>query len=110
MKRVTARKRFRAKLAALKAWLKSVRSRTKTRDVWMMFCVKLRGHHAYYGVTDNSPGLARFLYQARRLLLKWLNRRGGKRRLTWEKFLLMERRFPLPTPRITVNLLYSFGE
>ena len=104
MKRVTARKRFRAKLAALKVWLKSVRSGMKTRDVWLMFCVKLRGHYAYYGVTDNSPGLARFLFAARRLLKKWLNRRGGKRRLTWEKFLLMERQCPLPKPRITVNL------
>ncbi len=108
MKRVTARKRFRAKLAALKAWLQSVRSRTKTRDVWWVFCAKLRGHFAYYGVTDNSPGLARFLYAARRLLQKWLNRRGGRRRLTWEKFLLMEQRFPLPKPRITVHLLPSW--
>ncbi len=78
MKRVTARKRFRAKLAALKAWLKSVRSTIKSRDVWWAFCVKLRGHYAYYGVTDNSPALARFLYEARRLLRKWFNCRGGK--------------------------------
>jgi group II intron reverse transcriptase/maturase len=106
MKRVTARKRFRAKLAALKTWLRSVRSTTKTRELWEAFCVKLRGHYAYYGVTDNSPALARFLYAARRLLRKWLNRRGGKRRLTWEKFALMEQRFPLPKPRITVNLLW----
>jgi group II intron reverse transcriptase/maturase len=106
MKRVTARKRFRAKLAALKMWLRSVRSTTKTRELWEAFCVKLRGHYAYYGVTDNSPALARFLYAARRLLRKWLNRRGGKRRLTWEKFALMEQRFPLPKPRITVNLLW----
>jgi group II intron reverse transcriptase/maturase len=105
MKRVTARKRFRAKLAALKTWLRSVRSTTKTRELWEAFCVKLRGHYAYYGVTDNSPALARFLYAARRLLRKWLNRRGGKRRLTWEKFALMEQRFPLPKPRITVHLL-----
>jgi len=106
MKRVTARKHFRAKLAALKEWLRSVRSRMKTRELWEAFCVKLRGHYAYYGVTDNSPGLARFAYAARRLLKKWFNRRGGRRQLTWEKFLLMEKRFPLPTPRITVNLLW----
>ena len=105
MKRVTARKRFRAKLAALKEWLRSVRSKMRTRELWEAFCVKLRGHYAYYGVTDNSPGLARFAYAARRLLKKWFNRRGGRRQLTWEKFILMETRFPLPTPRITVNLL-----
>jgi group II intron reverse transcriptase/maturase len=92
MKRVTARKRFRAKLAALKEWLRSVRSKMKTRELWEAFCVKLRGHYAYYGVTDNSPGLARFAYAARRLLKKWFNRRGGRRQLTWEKFILMETR------------------
>jgi hypothetical protein len=105
MKRVTARKRFRAKLAALKAWLKTLRSTMKTRDLWTAVRAKLRGHYAYYGVTDNSPGIARFAHAARRLLKKWFNRRGGKRRLTWEKFDLMEKRFPLPKPRITVNLL-----
>ena len=92
MKRVTARKRFRAKLAALKAWLKSIWSTMKTRELWWAFCVKLRGHFADYGVTDNSPGLARFLHATRRLLKKC----GGKHHLTWEKFVLMEQRFPLP--------------
>ena len=74
MKRVTARKRFRAKLAALKAWLKSVRSTLRTREVWLTFCAKLRGHFACYGVTDNWAGIARFSPSGCRLLQKWLNR------------------------------------
>lgn len=108
MKRMTARKRFRAKLAEFQAWLRSVRSTLPTRELWTAACVKLRGHHAYYGVTDNWPGMARFAYAVRRLLIKWLNRRGGKRRLNWEKFELMEQRFPLPVPRIMVNLFSSW--
>ncbi len=108
MKRVTARKRFRAKLAEFKAWLRTVRSTLPTRQLWMAACVKLRGHHAYYGVTDNWAGLARFARAVRELLMKWLNRRGGKRRLNWEKFALMEQRFPLPVPRVTVNLFPSW--
>jgi group II intron reverse transcriptase/maturase len=110
MKRVTARKRFRAKLAEFRAWLRAVRSTLSTRELWMAACVKLRGHYAYYGVTDNWPGIARFAHSARKLLLKWLNRRGGQRRLNWDKFVLMERRFPLPVPRVTVNLLPSWGK
>ncbi len=85
-------------LAALKAWPKTLRSTMKTRDLWTVVCAKLRGHYAYYSVTDNSPGVARFAHAARRLLKKWFNRRGGKPRLTWEKFHLMEKRFPLPRP------------
>ncbi len=104
MKRVTARKKFRQKLAAFQEWLKHIRSRTTTRDVWQQACARLRGHYAYYGVTDNSPGIIRFAFAARQLLKKWLSRRGDKRRLNWEKFQLMEQRFPLPRPRITVSL------
>ncbi len=108
MRRVTARKRFRAKLAAFKAWLRAIRSTLSTRELWMAACIKLRGHYAYYGVTDNWPGIARFAHAVRRLLMKWLNRRGGKRPLNWEAFILMEKRFPLPVPRITVPLLPSW--
>jgi len=104
MKRVTSRKRFRAKLGAFKQWLKDNRSKMMTRKLWEGACTKLRGHYAYYGVTDNSSGIERFAQEAKRLLYKWLNRRGGKRPLTWEKLLLMEERFPLPKPRIMVYL------
>ena len=104
MKRVTARKQFRAKLAAFQEWLKESRAKMKNRELWQVACGKLRGHYAYYGVTDNSAGIARYAYQARMLLFKWLNRQGGKRRMNWEKFARMEKRFPLPQPRITVHL------
>ena len=104
MKRLTARKRFRGKLAAFQAWLKQARGTMRSRELWQAACDKLRGHYAYYGVTDNWPGLARFAYQAQRLLKKWLGRRGGKRRLNWHKFALTAKRFPLPQPRITVTL------
>ena len=103
MKRVTARKKFREKLADFQQCLKENRT-LSTRELWEKVCAKLRGHFAYYGVTDNSPGIARFDYEAKRLLIKWLNRRGGKRRMNWEKFTLMESRFPLPKAQITVNL------
>ena len=103
MKRKTSRQRFRAKLAAFSQWLKNIRMKLKTREIWEQVQVKLRGHFAYYGVTDNWEGIVRFAYQVRRLLFKWLNRRGGKRHLSWEKFQLMEKRMPLPKPRIYVK-------
>jgi hypothetical protein len=104
MKRVTSRKKFRQKLVAFKEWLKGIRSHTTTREVWRQACAKLRGHYAYYGVTDNSPGIARFAFAVRSLLKKWLSRRGDKRRMNWEKFHLMELRFPLPRPSVTVSM------
>ena len=105
MKRATARKKFRAKLAAYKQWLKTNRTRMNNRELWEKTRAKLRGHYAYYGVTDNFRGIKRFGYEVKRILFKWLNRQGGRRRMNWEKFSLMEKRLPFPKPRIHVNLL-----
>ena len=104
MKRRTSRKKFRLKLLAYKEWLKKNRARMRNAELWEVTRAKLRGHITYYGVTDNSKSLSNFSYQVKRLLFKWLNRQGGRRRMNWEKFTLMERRFPFPAPRITVNL------
>ncbi len=104
VKRKTALKKFRQKLAAFTDWLKANRSRLRTLDLWEMVCLKLRGHYAYYGVTDNTYGISCFHHKVRILLRKWLNRRGGKRRMSWEKFNLMEKRFPLPRPHIQVSM------
>jgi len=103
MKRATARKKFTAKLIVFKEWLKKART-LKTKELWETVKAKLRGHYNYYGVTDNSRGIARFANEVKNLLFKWLNRRGKKNCLNWEKFNEMLKRFPLPKPRIMVNM------
>lgn len=103
MKRMTARKKFTAKLKAFKEWLKKART-MKTKDLWEKVKAKLRGHYNYYGVTDNQKGIERFWYQVKMLLHKWLNRRGKKQCLNWQRFNEMLRRFPLPKPRIMVRM------
>lgn len=103
MKRVTARKKFTAKLLAFKEWLKMART-MKTKELWETAKSKLSGHFNYYGVTDNLPGIKRFAVEVKELLFKWLNRRGKRGCLSWEKFLLMLERFPLPEPRVKVSM------
>jgi group II intron reverse transcriptase/maturase len=103
MKRVTARKKFVAKLRIFKEWLKQART-MKTKELWEIAAAKLRGHYNYYGVTDNYRGLMRFEQAVKRLLFKWLNRRGKRRCLNWEEFNEMLQRFPLPKPRIMVSM------
>lgn len=104
MKRITSRKKFKAKLLAFKEWLKKSRT-LPTSELMKTVAAKLRGHYAYYGVTDNSQGIGRFAYEATRLLFKWLDRRGKRGSLSWEKFKKLLEKFPLPQPRVTVNLL-----
>lgn len=103
MKRVTARKKFTAKVRAFKDWLMKART-MKTKELWETSKAKLRGHHAYYGVTDNLRGIKRFAKESEKLLYKWLNRRGKRKCLSWEKFYEMLKRFPLPEPRIKVSM------
>jgi hypothetical protein len=103
MKRKTSRKKFKAKLFAFKEWLKKSRT-LPTPELMKTAAAKLRGHFAYYGVTDNSRGIGRFDHEIRKLLFKWLNRRGKRGCMSWEKFRKLLEKYPLPKPRIKVNL------
>jgi RNA-directed DNA polymerase len=104
MKRKTISKRFSAKVVAYSAWLRSNRTLT-TQEIMQTTRRKLQGHYNYYGVTDNSKCLSNFKRQVERLLFKWLNRRGKRGCYNWEKFEMLLKLFPLPVPRIKVNLL-----
>jgi len=109
MKRVTARKKFKAKVEAFKEWLKTARIK-KTKELWSTAKAKLRGHYAYYGVSDNLRGITRFAREAEKLLYKWLNRRGKRGCLNWQKFIEMLKLFPLPEPRIKVSMFGKIRE
>ena len=99
VKRLTSRKKFQSALNRIKLWIKS----NRTMPIQLLLDklkTKLLGHYRYYGITDNGPMLARYWYVTMRLLFKWLNRRSQRNSYTWEKFLLLMKTNPLPTPRI----------
>jgi len=103
MKRITSCKKFSTKIRVFRDWLKANRT-LPTRELMEKVALKLRGHFAYYGVTDNSKGINRFAYEVERILYKWLNRRGKRGCMNWEKMEIFLKKFPLPRPRIMVNL------
>ena len=65
---------------------------------------KLQGHYAYYGITGNARALGRFLHEVRRVWRKWLHRRSWRTRLTWERFVRLTARYPLPPPRVVHSI------
>lgn len=101
--RKTNSRRLSAKLKAYKEWLRAHRN-LATAEIMRTTANKLRGHYAYYGISGNSRSISNYAYQVRRILFKWLDRRGKRGSLNYEKFGLLCQRFPLPTPRIMVNL------
>lgn len=104
MKRKTISQRFTAKLVGYKDWLRASRT-LPTALIMQKTAAKLRGHIGYYGVTDNGKRVCSFHYHVTQTLFKWLNRRGKRGCYTWEKFRQLLKLYPLPKPRVVVNLL-----
>lgn len=65
---------------------------------------RILGHFNYYGVNGNGACLVRLLYHAQRAWYKWLCRRSQKTRLTWARFVDLLKAYPLPQPRIRVQI------
>lgn len=96
----TQRQRLARKLAELR--VAAVHRRHHSlRDQHAWLCRVLRGHYAYFGVTNNFIAIDVFAYRARRIWFRSLRRRDGRRAMSWDRFNEMLERFPLPPPRIT---------
>jgi RNA-directed DNA polymerase len=102
--RKTAKSRFARTLKrigqACRAWMHE-----PVEDQQAMLNRKLQGHDAYFGITGNYPALRMLRRQVERLWRKWLDRRGGKRPMTWERFKLLLRYFPLTPPRVAASAM-----
>jgi len=65
---------------------------------------RLQGHFNYFGVSGNYHRLKLLVEATKRAWYKWLCRRSQRQRLTWERFTDLLRWWPLPRPRITVQI------
>lgn len=68
---------------------------------------RIVGHFNYFGVNGNLRSLALLVREAERVWHKWLSRRSQRAYLNWERFRGLLRDFPLPRPRIRVQLWAS---
>ncbi len=101
LKRKTSSKRLTRATKALQSFIKH-NLHMKLNALIKAINVKLRGHYLYYGITFNSKGISWFYFHAKRCLFKWLRRRGGKSKWTWDYFVLLtEQWLPLVKPFIS---------
>ncbi|MFP7474199.1 group II intron reverse transcriptase/maturase [Niallia taxi] len=103
VKRKTSRKKVQGKLKESKEWLKQNRNKN-IHLIMDRFKRSLMGYYNYYCITDNIQTVNDFREKIESLLFKWLNRRSQRKSFTWDKFRLFLYKFPLPTPRIKVNI------
>ena len=99
VKQKTASSAFRRVVAYIGGWLMKVRH-YKVREQHRQLTWKLQGHDAYYGVTGNYRAISRIRQYVRRCWFKALLRRNRTRVLTWERFNLMLKTYPMPRPKI----------
>jgi len=105
VKRRTSSKSMTKALKRVNQWLKKNRHRPFW-DIIAELNRKLTGHYGYYGITFNAQGINRYYYEVARLLYKWLNRRGGKRKRTLDSFYtFLSTHQPLKMPRIVHSYL-----
>jgi group II intron reverse transcriptase/maturase len=98
LKRVTSKKKMRAKLHAVKTEMRQ-RMHLPIPEQGRWLASVLGGHYRYYAVPDNSEALRGF---RRRIVRHWrhaLRRRSQKGRITWERADRLANRW-LPQPRI----------
>lgn len=101
----TAPARYERALQNFKEWIKAIRNRLPTRELWKRIAARLRGHYNYYGVSFNGRRVYMFYSACVELTFKWLNRRSQKISFTWEKFKRKLMFNQLPKPPLGYELM-----
>lgn len=105
VKRRTCPKRFKKKLAEIKSY---TRSHRHEKNLIVRVKQIVQGYLNYFAVNDNQRRVAQFVAEVKRILFKYLNRRGGKRKMVWTRFvrILEKIKFPDNKPRLK-NLFFA---
>jgi group II intron reverse transcriptase/maturase len=98
--RKTSKKRFRRSCVAMNRWLSEVRNRFPLKELWRQLVAKIKGHYAYYGISDNSRSISAYYRRVTVMVYKWLNRRSQRASMNWTEFNAYLKRYPLPMPMI----------
>ena len=105
LKRRTATKKFRTKVADLKEWFRT-KLTTPLSEVWSSLMSKIQGHFHYFHVNDNWQMLMKYREAARRLGLRWMRRCSQKSAsLSWSDYRRYLETYPLPMPGRLTDLI-----
>lgn len=102
----TRKARLYRAIQAVYAWCRDHRQQT-IPEQHTALVRRIEGHVNYFGVNGNLRSIGLVVYHAERAWHKWLCRRSQRARLTWERFREVLREYPLPQPRIRVQLWTS---
>ena len=95
--------RLRRTIQAISDWCRANRHQPVAKQ-HAALARRLNGHINYFGVNGNWERLATLIYWVKRAWFKWLNRRSERASLTWKRFGDLLKDYPLPAPRIPVQI------
>lgn len=99
IKRKTSRGRLTRALQAVARWLRQ-HLHDPIKEQWKSLVRKLRGHNGYYGITGNQESLRRFREEVKLLWKRLLGRRSQRGKVTYQRFVDILRRYPLPEAKV----------
>ena len=86
LKRRTSRKKFGLSLDKFTDWARKCRGRLSKGQMLRQAAIRVAGHLGYYAITDNWERCDSYVYHAKRILFKWINRKSQRPSYTWEGF------------------------
>jgi hypothetical protein len=105
----TSRKdRFSAKLKGMRIFLRSNLNAKSTNTVLLAVIMGVRGWVNYHGISDNKHSIHQFLEGSKYLIYKWLNRRGGKKHITWSVLLRTLKVLGFPKRWVTKSMFQYY--
>ena len=86
VKRRTSPAKMRHSLHKLSDWARKNRNLLTKREMIESGIRRMRGHLNYYAITDNQACCHKYVFYAKRILHKWLNRKSQRKAYTWHGF------------------------
>lgn len=107
LKLTTRRDRFTAKLKEIKVFLrKNLNVSNSNLFLKEKLIPIVRGWINYFGISDNAQRVNSFIWNCRKYILKWFNRKGSTRTMIWEKLIPVLTKIGFPSTFKTVSMFY----
>lgn len=76
-------------------WIKCNRHKYSMTQLWKRLTSKIVGHANYYSVSHNLGYVVQFSRSCVRIFFKWINRRGQRKSMNWDKFTKFKEAHPI---------------
>jgi RNA-directed DNA polymerase len=104
LKYTTRKDRFTEKLKGLRKYLRCQLSKRNKIQVLSNVIRVVKGWINYHGISDNQRRVRSFIHQNRRAIYEWFNRMGGKRKMNWERLMVILQKVNFPDKWKTISM------